>query len=219
MSVTAEGVTFTVTVSGEAGELLDVLTKDVEPETQLDTSAGWEVCEQGIDTQRKRQITWTYKNENDVPGVCFAFARGDVDTDGDGVSDAIEQYVEGTDPLVDENADTGTDDGDSDEEGSDATEEEDTDSDITVGNDGSVTGSVARDGIIHVSSALGSDNFDGFAASVVDAVSGPKRTISAALDVAQPGEIIKVWRGIYNEDISICGRDVKLVTDGEVVLR
>lgn len=73
---------------------------------------------------------------------------------------------------------------------------------------------------IYVDVMCGDDEFDG-RSPVVDhmrAKGGPKKTIDAGINAAEPGDTIEISAGVYDEQIDLCRKNVNVVFRGKVVL-
>lgn len=66
--------------------------------------------------------------------------------------------------------------------------------------------------VVYVSSAIGDDDFDGLSATV-SGNSGPKRTINAAVEALNEGEILSVAAGNY-EEYAVFNKNLQLVKTG-----
>ena len=71
--------------------------------------------------------------------------------------------------------------------------------------------------IIYVDQAKGDDNLTGRAPDV-SANKGPKKTVGAGLSAAESADTIIIKTGVYNEDLNIIGKDIKVFIKGNVRL-
>lgn len=98
-------VTLTINVTGVSGEKLEIYYKDVPEDSSFDSGAGWLVAATNVSSPSQTTITWTDAGSAQRDKINLVFsrmylaARGDVDSDGDGIPDARETYVTGTSPT------------------------------------------------------------------------------------------------------------------------
>ena len=72
--------------------------------------------------------------------------------------------------------------------------------------------------VIYVDRARGNDSFSGRAALAISG-DGPKKTIRAGLSAAvEPGDVMVIRGGNYEESLNVAGRDIHIVIDGYVNL-
>jgi len=116
-----------------------------------------------------------------------------VDTDGDGFSDYDEVFIYHTDPCKPDKDKDGDKDGDEDKDGN---------------------------GIIYVDQARGNDTFTGRAPAISGKKQGPKKTIhKGMIAVDEDGAAMMVIKsGVYNENLDIRGKNLKVVIEGNVRL-
>ena len=123
------------------------------------------------------------------------------DSDGDGVSDREEVFEIGTDPIVKNQFVLPKD----------ALPKKPEENQVVIDK----TGKGAKR-IIYVDSRNGRDENAGLKKEHGDA-EGPKKTISAAIRLADKGDEISVAEGIYREKVVISG--IKMTTRGKVIIR
>ena len=224
------------------GESLEILWKDIAPDQALNTAAGWRVADRlaplqwdyaGKRTETTPSASWTdygaccggRPDVNRVFARLYLAARADIDTDGDGITDAREIFIHGTDL---DNPDT---DGDGMPDGwelahgldpckNDALSDEDEDGKTNLAEH--LAGTDPRyarheNVTIHVDCTTGNDAFDG-SSECVRGNQGPKKTIAAALGSAIPGDTVIVHEGTYKEDVDIRGKGVRFRIAGDVRL-
>lgn len=91
----SDALTLTIAGSGEPGELLDIYYQD---------DGVWQVAATGLAVGKERYVTWTDAGSPDRPRIAavaarfYLVGRGDIDSDGDGIPDAREFFVGGTNP-------------------------------------------------------------------------------------------------------------------------
>ena len=81
---------------------LEIFTLDLAYTGSLDTTTGWLVAATNLGVDGTTQIIWTASTafSNGAYGTrLFLAARGDIDSDGDGLSDAREQFIHHTSPT------------------------------------------------------------------------------------------------------------------------
>ncbi|NCC53442.1 MAG: carbohydrate-binding protein, partial [Spartobacteria bacterium] len=106
MELNAAGTELTLTIAtwGMPGELLDIFYQDLDETDSFDSESGWCVAEDNIDVGGLSAVVWTDAGSVDRPAISDIFARyylvarGDIDTDNDGIPDAQELFIDGTDP-------------------------------------------------------------------------------------------------------------------------
>lgn len=201
----ANEVTLSIGCSGAPGEKLDIFVQDAESGRILDTAGGWALAAADIELQGMEIVDWTDGALGDAPGRYYMVARADVDTDGDGLPDARETYIHGTDPG---NADT---DGDGIPDGVEVAQS----TDPTVPDEVLQAGP-AGNSVIWVDAVLGDDGFNGLS-SEPSASAGPKRTIAAAVALAGLADSIVIKGGVYAEDLTVPD-GVHIQLQGSVVL-
>ncbi|MFA5204725.1 MAG: hypothetical protein WC708_10020 [Lentisphaeria bacterium] len=107
MSLTASGTAIRLAISctGTAGETIAILYKDMATTTDLATGSGWQIAEAGVLSSSATSIQWDDVGAagrpavDQVSGRLYLVARGDLNSDADGLADAIERFVYGTDPT------------------------------------------------------------------------------------------------------------------------
>ena len=105
-----------IACSGEEGERLEILFKDLDPTNALDTAAGWKLADtlppsetelpEDADADQWLTVGWTdggvgkdrRGKVNEVFGRIYMAGRSDIDTDRDGIPDCRESFIYGTAP-------------------------------------------------------------------------------------------------------------------------
>ena len=162
---------------------------------------------------------------NEVQVRFYAVARGDIDTDGDGLADGHELLLYGSNPAEEDTDRDGMPDGWEVANGLDPAAD---DADDDPDGDGRTNGEEHREGTrpkyaretnvtFHVDCDVGNDGFSGLSASAW-AGDGPKLTIGAALAEAIPGDTVVVHAGVYDEGVDIRGRGINFKIRGNVKL-
>jgi hypothetical protein len=108
MRIGDDGLTMVLRILCETttGERIDIFYQDIALDEDFNPLTGWRVAERGIPSDGQHEIEWVDRPQGGrlpvrlVPGRCYLVGRGDVDTDGDGVSDAYEAFVEVYEPTV-----------------------------------------------------------------------------------------------------------------------
>ena len=97
-NASGDGIVLSITGTGAAGEKLLILYKDMSENESLDTGSAWKTAVKDLSVAGgDAVVTWTDSN-----GIANTFirlyvaARQDIDSDNDGVSDAEERLVFGT---------------------------------------------------------------------------------------------------------------------------
>jgi hypothetical protein len=145
----------------------------------VDLLRGWQVAVQALGTGGPPYVEWEDRDDAARPsleeiGVRYCLvARADVDSDGDGVPDARERFVLGTDPHEPDGED-GT--GDGDDPAGEPPEHE------------------PPGCIWYVDAARGEDALSGLK-PLAEGTDGPKRTVAGALGVAEAGDTVIVAGG------------------------
>jgi len=155
----------------------------------------------------------------------YLIGRADIDTDEDGLPDARETFLHGTDPANMDSDNDGMPDGWEIGNGLDPLEDdgrEDPDSDGRTNFEEFQAGTrpqYAREYnvTIYVNCETGSDAHAGLVREV-SAESGPKKTIQGGLEIAIPGDKVVVAAGSYEGPVSVPS-GIKLVTEGKVKVR
>jgi hypothetical protein len=237
LSLTIEG-------SGEPREQLEIFFQDMGRADAFDSTGGWRVAdalpkgsthapadeEDGRPEPGRRCAVWTdtglglgvRPTVSQVGARLYLIARRDIDTDGDGVPDAREAFIHGTDPHNPDSDGDGMPDGWELVHGLDPIL---ADAHVDADMDGAANADEFRRGtdprfarhsnvVIYVDARIGDDLRDGLSA-VLGANSGPKRTIRAGLSAAIPGDTVVVAEGVYEEEVSV-PPEVMLTTRGEV---
>ena len=247
MEVNKQGteVSLLAACSGAAGEKLDIMYQDVDGTNEFSTMSGWRLADSAFPITRSLSadgsnttstLSWTDAGfgRGRVSAVStryYLVGRTDIDADGDGVPDARETFVYGSDPA---NPDT---DGDRmpdgweirhglDPLGDDAAGDSDKDGKSNLREyKGGTHPQFAREEnrTIHVDSNVGDDSYTGFARTPLNLekadpeapIEGPKRTINGALGAAVPGDRVIVNEGTYREAVNV-PRGICLETVGVV---
>lgn len=206
-----EAMELDIMCSGSEGETLDMFFQDLTERTSFDTSKKWTLGASWVPSEGFEHVIWTDRGDADraTPSTVFAryylVARGDIDSDEDGISDAREIL------LGNEGA-HGPHDSDHEQ------------SDNKPGQvDAAPTANSPEESPVPVSGRKifvdcrdGDDRFAGLQ-MISKNGDGPKRTIAAALKVASKGDDISVGEGTYFEKASLFG--VTLTTRGDVIIQ
>jgi len=192
-----------IAVDGAAGLVLEIYIQDILDSKGFLARKAWRVGATALQTAGRDRITWTdtvpaEPGKPEPLGRCYLTAISGIDTDGDGLGDAYEEFILQTNPLK----------ADSDGDGLGDAEE------LAQGTSPSDPKSKR---VLYVDQAIGSDAYTGRFKSV-SGVDGPKKTINAALEISEPGDVIRVSGGVYKENVFLWGKDVKLISDGKVRL-
>ncbi len=219
--------------AGEAGEKLELYMINFTDLTKVNLATGWQVVATDISVTGNKTIYLTDDNPESKTdeassgsGRLYLVVRGDIDTDKDGLPDARERFVHGSNPLAADSDGDGLPDGweaahqfdltradanlDSDGDGFSNAEEFERKTDPRDAQSAKVTW--------YANSSVGNDAWTGRALSQ-DAQDGPFLRINKALEKAIKGDRVEVASGAYNEDVDISGRDINFVTIGNVVLQ
>ncbi|HPF99288.1 MAG TPA: hypothetical protein PLE77_04420 [Kiritimatiellia bacterium] len=92
-----QSVTLFVSCSGDVGETLEILSKDLADNDTFVSGAGWSAIEDGIATTGRMALTWV--DPGAISGVfcrVYLVGRQDIDSDNDGLDDAREVFVHQT---------------------------------------------------------------------------------------------------------------------------
>lgn len=174
---------------------------DVFASTNL-VAGSWVLVSQDIPAAGTNTMSWFDSGAAQLQSRFYLVGDAGLDSDADGLPDAREGLIHGTDPLV---ADTDTDgipDGAEISRGTDP------------GNGGS--GAVT----LYADSQIGDNALDGLSASV-GPLHGPKRSISSAYASAYTGDTLCMAGGAAFEEPLLClgARSVVLCPSGAVTLR
>ena len=106
-----DGMEVMIGISCSGVKRVDVFYQDLSQDGRFDPAKNWKLAVlYGVQTSGGNTIQWTDWGDIDrqpvsqVLGRAYLVADADIDSDGDGVSDAREQFVYGTDPKVNESA-------------------------------------------------------------------------------------------------------------------
>lgn len=226
IEVGEDGQTIELTIEcASADQVLDVFYKDMDLSNPFDSLAGWRLAETELYVGAEGIVNWVDSAHsarpmiNEVPGRYYLVGRADIDSDGDGIPDARELFVNQTDPYAvyvpqemseiiphDEmtfltNVVNGT-------------------NVVTV-----ITSNLAQrrppeilvGRIIYVDRKIGGDNLSGQSPVVIDQ-NGPKQTITAGLKEVRSGDTLIIKGGRYGEDLKITGKNIKVRLEGAVDL-
>lgn len=162
----------------------------------------WGILASALPTAGSDHLSWT-PSASPGSGACFYRAgNADWDTDQDGLADARETWLHGTDPLAPDSDLDGVPDGAELRRGTDP----------VAGDPASIT--------LYVDSDAGSDGFDGLAPEAVGA-HGPKRSLQAASEASYAGDVIQLAGVAAFQEPSLCigTRDVSLRPLGAIVIQ
>lgn len=166
------------------------------------TEGQWTLLASGLSVEISNSLSWTDVSGTGVVSRYYCIGNHDLDSDGDGLSDAGETFIFWTDPLDPDSDDDGIDDG--------AETRRDTDP-----NDPTST-SV----LIYADSDSGDDANDG-KAPITGNSHGPKRSLRCAEQQVYPGDIIQMCgSAVFMEPLLALGsRNVLVRPVGGVVVR
>ncbi len=111
------GAVLTIDTAAFPAGKLDVFCKDFAADAVLSLTSGWKMAVAGLAVQGAAAMTWTDTGSDTRPPVqavqtrIYLAARGDIDSDGDGLADAREHLVTGTRPGVADTDGDGLNDG------------------------------------------------------------------------------------------------------------
>lgn len=102
----ANGVVLTLDTAAFPAGSVDVYSKDVAASATLSLTNGWQLAAAGLAVQSRTTLSWTDSGSVARPSLAagqtriYLAARGDADADGDGLADARETLVTGTNPSL-----------------------------------------------------------------------------------------------------------------------
>lgn len=174
---------------------------DIYASTNLECGV-WRIQESGLSTAGHGSLTWTDPDAARAGRCFYRVGNADWDTDQDGVADARETWLHGTDPLTPDTDQDGVPDG----------------AELRRGTDPVAGGSSVI--TLYVDSEAGSDSFDGLTPAV-SGVHGPKRSLHSALEVSYVRDVIQLAGVAAFHEPSLCigTRDVSLRPLGAIVIR
>lgn len=202
-----DSVLLSLVCSGATGEMIEVLYQDISPTGCFVAEMGWAVADEGLSTSGGTAFAWTDAGGSGRPAVTSVFCRvyllgrQDIDTDGDGLSDAREVFVHQTDQADSDTDDDAIGDG----------------AEIQRGT--SPTNSGSANVTLYANHDVGSNVYDGLS-SVVTNGHGPKLNIGSAVEAAYSGDVIEAAAGAYEESTFMLGaKSVVLRPMGAVVVK
>ncbi len=205
LSAGQDSVTLSISCSGCDGEMLEVFYTDLEPAQAWTSQTGWCVAAEGLLTTGRTSFSWTDTGSTNRPAVTSVFCRiylvgrQDIDVDGDGISDAREQFVRSASGSGTDGSGSGGSDGEGEEE--------------------NPPNPRPVDGTVYVDCSTGCDLNDGLAPSAAEG-HGPLRTIPAAVSVVRHGGRIQVAAGTYaGSALDLSAKSITIAPAGCVVLR
>ena len=238
-----EEIGLEIECSGEAGETLGVLYKDLTPGSGFDTTRGWHLADVIPSGERAAEseeegvlptVCWNdggagldrWPRVNQAFGRCYVVIRADIDTDKDSIPDGLELFVYDTDPKSPDTDGDGMPDGWEISNSLDPLRDdgkEDPDHDGRSNLEEFQLGTRAQyareqSTTIYVSCDYGNDEFLGFLRKL-DGRDGPKRTVNGALKASIPGDTILVEAGTYHEGVDMQRYGVHLRFAGHVVFQ
>ena len=224
---TKDGSSVAISIACEGDESFDIFYQDVDPTNRFDTTRNWKVAEAGVEARGRNKIEWLDRGSNDraapgqVPGRYFLIGRADIDVNGNGVPDAREQFAGGGNAMTEIAALGSVLAADSLGEAAEEawlTQSTNREENAAMTNrEPPQALSVGR--VIYVDRNRGNDSFSGRAV-VPAGGDGPKKTIRAGLSAAvEPGDVMVIRGGKYEESLNAAGRDIHIVIDGHVDLR
>lgn len=102
--------------AGQSGEQLEIYYKDLLPGSPPDFESPWHIAQIGLITYGSEPILWRDRGSADrelvsqIAGRLYLIARGDIDSDNDGLPDGRETHILHTDPsLADTDGDGSSD--------------------------------------------------------------------------------------------------------------
>lgn len=212
-------VSLAITCCGAEGEKLDVYYQDATPSVGFACVGQWKIASADISPEGTA-LHWSDIGTLERPPVTdvyiryYLVGRSDIDSDGDGIPDAREVFLYGTNPNLNENAIISAPETES---LSESMPVEGTNT-VPVGTSTVVAAIQFIPGkIIYVDQNRGDDSYSGRAAIVVDQ-HGPKKTVASGLQAAQDGDMVIIKSGNYGENLTVAGRNVSVVIGGEVNL-
>ena len=99
LGASGNAITLEISTEGVAGEALEIYYKDVGESEAFVPDSGWLIAESDISVGGQTSIAWTDAGAADRDTIDLVYARyylvarGDIDTDSDGVPDAREDFV------------------------------------------------------------------------------------------------------------------------------
>jgi len=205
-----------------AGSSLDIFYQDAEATSGFCATGRWSLAEANLLVEDPGSIEWTDQGSEDraPPSIVYAryylAARSDIDSDGDGIPDAREVFVCGTDPGVPVVGILSGESG-STEEAIPVDEESGTNTldGIASTNVPPPESGIALGRIIYVDQKQGNDSYSGRLDDVsVD--DGPKKTIRAGLAAVPSGGVLVIAGGHYAESFNVAGRKTFVRCQGTV---
>ena len=196
-----EGKAVKLKVICEGASLMDIYYQDYNSSNEFSAVSGWKVLEKDLKVEGLKEFEWedTTITEETI-GRYYLAGRVDLDLDKSGIPDIREKFL-GLKKTDDTTNSSGNTNG--------------------IGQTSStnilqITETPALTGkIIYVDKKSGRDNLTGKSLVVVG-IDGPKKTIKSGLNAIEKGGTVIIKDGVYNEDVNLSGRDVKVIIDGKV---
>ncbi len=215
-------IVISVRCSGVQGESLDIFYHDSDRTVPFCMTSGWSMAEADLIPDGTR-LSWTDTGSSNRPPVTetelryYLVARSDIDSDGDGVPDALEIFVYGSDPGVAVVGGAISAENDSGHLSLMACESSNWVSGISVSNSWPQEAVPVLGAIIYVDQRRGRDTFTGRLRNPA-ANDGPKGTIRAGLVACREGGMVVIEDGCYTETLDVQGRNIRVLAVGRVNL-
>lgn len=210
-----DAVTLGIVTSGDPRERFDIFYQDLTPTSQFDTVRGWIAAARNL-APHGATLSWTDMGGNGRPSVSAVSVRiylvahsgCRIEEDGFLTQWSNRQTSENrtTDNAISSNMQP-------------ANQSNDGRVGATNTNSLPLTSHLRpQTPVVYVDAIYGDDTLDGRSRSVASQ-SGPKRTIAAGRVAVQDGGSLCIQTGVYRSDLSIAGKNVHVVIQGDVKLK